>query len=319
MSVPELSSVGDPGPADDILLERLTVYERAVLGSSPKTVRNRLIYLRAYLRWWRRVHGARDPVLATPAEVAAFLVAEAERGITARTRRAELGALRRLYAWLMLEGIAPANPAQLVPSPKAAPPHTDTYTAEQIEAILAHTRSLTDLRGRQRHVIVTVLRYTGMRSQELRTLRREALDLDHARATVVGKRDRQRVVLLPRPTIPVLRSFLVDVRPQLPPSPLFLANAHPFVTTADSGFGMDALAREVELAGLGAGVPGRHYPHKWRHTYATELLRKGVDVHVVQRLLGHGSINSTVGYLHLVPDDLREAAERLGHVPPSEP
>lgn len=297
---------------DAALLQRLATYERAVLGSSPKTVRNRMIYLRSYLRWWRRVHGARDLVRATPAEVAAFLVAEAERGIAARTRRAQLGALRRLYAWLMIEGNAPANPAQLLPSPRAAPPHTDTYSAAQVAAILTHTASLPDVRGRQRHVILTLLRYTGMRSQELRTLRRDALDLEGARATVVGKRDRQRVVLLPRPTLPVLVGFLVDVRPHLPPSPLLLANAHPFVTTPDSGFGMDALAREVELAGLGAGVPGRHYPHKWRHTYATELLRKGVDVHVVQRLLGHGSISSTVGYLHLVPDDLREAAERLG-------
>lgn len=312
MSAPVHAPAADHDAADGALLEQLTVYERAVLGSSPKTVRNRLIYLRAYLRWWRRVHGARDPVLATPAEVAAFLVAEVQRGITARARRPELGALRRLYAWLMLEGIAPANPAQLVPSPKAAPPHTDTYTADQVEAILRHTASLTDLRGRQRHVIVTLLRFTGMRSQELRTLRREALDLENARATVVGERDRQRVVLLPRPTLPLLSSFLVDARPRLPTSPLLLANAHLFVTTADSGFGMDALAREVELAGLGADVPGRHYPQEWRHTYATELLRKGVDVHVVQRLLGHGSISSTVGYLHLVPDDLRAAAERLG-------
>lgn len=309
MSIPR--AIPAPETSDAALLEQLAGYERAVLGSSPKTVRNRLIYLRTFLRWWRRVYGDRDPVHATPAEVAAFLVAEAERGITARTRRAQLGALRRLYAWLMLEGIAPANPAQLVPSPKTAPPHTDTYTAAQTTAILAHTAALRDVRGRQRHVIVALLRYTGMRSQELRTLRRDALDLDNARVTVVGKRDRQRVVLLPRPTLPLLRGFLVDVRPALPASPLLLANAHPFVTTAESGFGMDALAREVELAGLGAGVPGRHYPHKWRHTYATELLRKGVDVHVVQRLLGHGSISSTVGYLHLVPDDLREAAERV--------
>jgi polysaccharide chain length determinant protein (PEP-CTERM system associated) len=60
----------------------------------------------------------------------------------------------------------------------------------------------------------------------------------------------------------------------------------------------------VLLAGLGAGVPGRHYPHKWRHTYATELVRAGVDIHVVQRLLGHASIASTVGYTHLSLDDL---------------
>ena len=97
------------------------------------------------------------------------------------------------------------------------------------------------------------------------------------------------------------------MRPRLPDSPLLLANAHPFVTTPQHGFGTDALAREVELAGLRRRVPGRHYPHKWRHTYATELVRAGVDIHVVQRLLGHDHIASTVGYLHLGLDDLRSA------------
>lgn len=84
-----------------------------------------------------------------------------------------------------------------------------------------------------------------------------------------------------------------------------LADAHPFVATPHAGFSQEALAREVELAGQGARVPGRHHPHLWRHTYATELVRAGVDVHVVQRLLGHASIASTVAYTNLALDDLQ--------------
>jgi site-specific recombinase XerD len=137
------------------------------------------------------------------------------------------------------------------------------------------------------------------------------LDLIAGRARVVGKGNRERTVLLPAPLVEALQRFVVEVRPRLPDSPLLLANAHPFVTTAHRGFGQEALAREVELAGLGAGVPGRHHPHKWRHTYATELVRAGVDIHVVQRLLGHASIASTVGYTHLVLDDLRSAVSSV--------
>jgi site-specific recombinase XerD len=150
-----------------------------------------------------------------------------------------------------------------------------------------------------------------MRSGELRTLRRDGLDLARGTATVLGKGARQRAVLLPPALVPTLVAFLDQVRPRLPASPLLLANAHPFVTTAEHGFGTDALAREVELAGVGAGVSGRHYPHKWRHTFATELVRAGVDIHVVQRLLGHRHIASTVGYTHLALDDLRTAVGDL--------
>ncbi len=235
------------------LLDEFSAYDAAVLGSAPNTVRNHRIYLSAFLRWWvcRRPGGALAG--ATAADVSAFLVAEAERGMSARTRRAELAAVRRLFAWLLLRGLCGDNPATLVPSPKAAPLHTDIYPPGQVREILAHTATLTDVRGRQRHAIVATLRYSGMRSGELRTLRHRDLDLAAGRAVVVGKGARQRIVLLPPALVPTLTEFLNEVRPLLPDSPLLLANAHPFVTTPQHGFGTDALAREVELAGLGAG------------------------------------------------------------------
>lgn len=78
----------------------------------------------------------------------------------------------------------------------------------------------------------------------------------------------------------------------------------------------------VKDAGSGAGVPGNHFAHKWRHTYATSLLRRGVDVHKVQRLLGHGSLAITERYLHLVIDDLADAVNAAfpaSHTPPVPP
>lgn len=90
-------------------------------------------------------------------------------------------------------------------------------TPRQIAGMLSHSAALTDVRGRQRHTFVATLRYPWMRSGELRTLRR------------------QRVALLRDPLMPVLRPGLTEVRSHVPDSPLLLANAHPFVTTAQHG------------------------------------------------------------------------------------
>jgi len=291
------------------LLDAFGAYEAAVEGLAAPTVRNHRIYLEAFLRWWP---GSPSAVpAASTADLAAFLVAEAGRGLAARTRRAEAAALRRFYSWLVLTGVAGVNPAAALATPRVGPPHNGLYSPAEVQAILGHTVTLTDVRGRQRHAIVATLRWTGMRSGELRTLRSSDLHLGAGRARVVGKGSRERTVLLPEPLVEVLAAFQQEVRPQLPVSPLLLANPHPFVTTPNSGFGQEALSREVELAGDGAGVDGRHHPHKWRHTYATELVRAGVDIHVVQRLLGHASIASTVGYTHLVLDDLRAAVAEV--------
>ena len=59
------------------------------------------------------------------------------------------------------------------------------------------------------------------------------------------------------------------------------------------------VARLVQRAGTGARVSGPHFPHRWRHSYATSLLRRGVDIHVVQRVMGHANIAMTTRYLHL--------------------
>jgi len=70
------------------------------------------------------------------------------------------------------------------------------------------------------------------------------------------------------------------------------------------------VAKAVRAAGTGAGVTGRHFPHRWRHSYATSLLRRGADIHVVQRLLGHSNIATTSRYLHLSDADLSDAVVR---------
>lgn len=293
------------------LIAAFVDHERAVAGLAPATLRHRDLYMRTFARWWDDHAGDRTPDRATTADLAAFLVAEADRGIAARTRKAQTVCLRRFFSWLVVTGRATHDPAVQLRTPRVNPVEIEVYPPEHVAAILEHTAALDTVRGRLRHVIVATLRFTGMRSGELRTLRLDRLDLPAGRARVIGKGSRPRTVVLPPPVRPVLSDFLDQVRPDLPDSPLLLSNPARLVTTPHRGFGPEAIYREVELAGQGAGVPGRHFPHRWRHTFATELVRAGIDIHTVQRLLGHRSISSTVGYTHLAVDDLQAAVADL--------
>lgn len=301
----------DPNPDGASLIAAFVDHERAVEGLAAETLRHRDLYLRAFLGWWGEQHDGPSPLQATTADLVAFLVAEADRGMGAYTRKAQVVALRRFYAWLVLTGQTQHDPTVHLRAPRVRPGEILVYPPDQIAQILGHTSSVTDLAGRIRHTIVATLRFTGMRSGELRTLPRERLDLQAEQALVIGKGSRPRTVVIPPPLLPILESFLEEVRPELPDSPLLLSNPSSGVTTPLTGFSHEALYRHVELAGLGAGVPGRHFPHRWRHTFATELVRAGVDIHIVQRLLGHRSVTSTVGYTHLAVDDLRRVMHGL--------
>ncbi len=60
--------------------------------------------------------------------------------------------------------------------------------------------------------------------------------------------------------------------------------------------------------------------HDLRHTFATELLRRGVDVHRVQRLMRHSDVRVTTGtYAHLLVEDLRAAVDVHAPVPLAPP
>ena len=188
---------------------------------------------------------------------------------------------------------------------------TEVYTDAQAEHILTWARNQDGRRWEVGSTLLATLRFTGLRLTELVTLRLDQVDLDARRFSLVGKGSKPRMVPVPPTLAPVLRSYLEHVRPALPNSSYVFANpesdpAHQF----HGRFGPRAVHELVRKAGEGAGAPGRHFAHRWRHTYATSLLRHGEDIHVVQRLLGHSNIATTIRYLHLSDADLIDAVDR---------
>ncbi len=155
-------------------------------------------------------------------------------------------------------------------------------------------------------MLLLTLRYTGLRLNELVNLRTDEVDLDARRISLVGKGRKQRVVPIPRLLEEMLREYLDELRPKLPASPYLFANPRGNGSLRGR-YGARALHNLVLEGGTGAGVTGRHHPHRWRHTYATSLVRRGEDIHVVQRLMGHSNIATTTRYLHLSDADLLEA------------
>jgi len=74
--------------------------------------------------------------------------------------------------------------------------------------------------------------------------------------------------------------------------------------------GRGAVYQRVRLHAQKARIGKRVSPHRLRHTFATHLVKAGVDIVTVRDLLGHRLITSTQIYLHMTAEDLRKAADR---------
>ena len=91
------------------------------------------------------------------------------------------------------------------------------------------------------------------------------MDLEARRISLVGKGRKPRVIPIPRLLADELAEYLDDLRPTLPASPFVFAN--PINRTPTGSYGPYAIRNLVRRAGAKAGVSGRHFAHRRRHTY----------------------------------------------------
>ena len=130
----------------------------------------------------------------------------------------------------------------------------------------------------------------GLRIQEAVTLPVTAIDSKQMILHVIGKRNKQRALPLTNSILQMLREVWKIHR-----SPTWLFPSRRIVTHLP-----DATARLAFVKARNeCGFDQRFRPHSLRHSFATHMLQRGVDIRIIQLLLGHSSIRSTEIYTHL--------------------
>jgi integrase/recombinase XerD len=220
---------------------------------------------------------------------------------------------RHLFAWAIRRGLRMQSPlVELAPlrGRRTLPrPIREQYEQRALDAAIASAPP-------PYRLMFTLLRETGMRAGEVLELRWGDVMLDPGREALrirEAKNGAERTVILgPTATPHSVRGLRAARR------------AHGRAATADhqvvflsnrgTRVSYDALhyqwARVCQTAGLvdEAGAP-RYTPHQLRHTRGSELIAQGQRVEIVQRVLGHRDIRSTLGYAELQDAQVRAALE----------
>jgi site-specific recombinase XerD len=157
--------------------------------------------------------------------------------------------------------------------------------------------STTDLRDR---AMLEFLYASGCRIGELAALRVEDLDFEQCQTVVFGKGKKERVVFFGSKTVEALRAYLNGRTA----GPLFPQKRYP-----DRPMTTRSLARFVSQATVRAGL-GHWNPHAFRHSFATHLMNRGVNLVYVQKLLGHENLSTTAVYTHVALADLKKTHEQ---------
>jgi integrase/recombinase XerD len=178
---------------------------------------------------------------------------------------------------------------------------------EDIRQLLDSSRGVRTTQGRRDHAIFTLMATYGLRGGELIHLRLEDIDwrnemlhIRHTKTNVESK-----LPLLPKPAAALLR-YLKHGRPKTVAREVFVRSLAPYRGFTDSAGLYHAIDRY--LSEDGKQCAGRKGAHAFRHARAVGLLRGAVPLKTIGDVLGHRSIRSTLVYLKLATQDLREVA-----------
>lgn len=243
------------------------------------------------------------PTAVAPRLLRRYAGVLSERGLGKTSVARKLASTRTFFRFLQARGELPANPADLVASPKRDSYLPRVLKAAQVADMLTAVprASALDIRDA---AIFELAYAAGLRAEELTSLDCPDLDPDAEELRVTGKGQKTRVVPLGEPAWRALGRYLDDGRPQLVRS-----ESEPAVFVSRTGRRLSTSDLRRRLAGQArrTGVPPGITPHTLRHSFATHLLEGGADLRTIQELLGHASISTTQNYTRIESARLRAA------------
>jgi len=279
----------NPTPLRQKFIEYLTLNRKA-----ERTVHCYVSFIHSLAK-----HYHRSPELLSHEEIAHWLYhLIAERKQAPSTINLAINSVRSFYGKMLQQDIEPLLHRTKRPRRPARVPRL--YSMGEVEKLLT-VGTEGNLRAR---AFLSCVYGGGLRLSEATHI--QIKDLDGARHRLLvshPKGGRQRYTLLSDNLLTVLRDYYRQARPK----PFLFPGTEPLVPI-NKGTGQSIFYGAVAKAGL----PDRGGIHCLRHSFATHCLENGIEITVVQRLLGHASLNTTAGYLHVRAERLAQIQSPLG-------
>ncbi len=170
-----------------------------------------------------------------------------------------------------------------------------SLTSSQMQEVLTNIKSKLDNKNNiQQYVIFILLYGLGLRVSEVANLKYQ--DITSENLIITGKGNKQRKLPIP--------DFIKKALKLLP---VASSDDYLFLTKTGKQISPRSIQLMVQKTRNILGLPSYFTPHSFRHSFATHLLEQGVDIRMVQELLGHSSLSTTQRYLAVNSQDIIKA------------
>ena len=238
-----------------------------------------------------------------------FFSKELANGVSKRSCKRRLCALKHFYKFLLNEGYIKDDPFLFVDSPKTEKRYPRVLYKEQVMEILKENRKRTDNLALRDQAILSLLYYAGLRASELCNLTMQNVSLRQRIIRVEkGKGNKDRMVPISEECRKDIETYIKNSRGVLLAQvPMDLQKPNFILNNKGNPLTVRGLEYILDTIENKTGTFVDLHPHILRHSFATHLLENGADLRVIQELLGHESINATQVYTHVTEEAMKNA------------
>jgi len=287
-------------------LDRISLQRRY----SPNTLDSYERSVRHWAAWLADNEFFGGDICEVPRTLARNYVAGFSGKYSRRSIHNRVSALRSFYKFLEREGLSKASPFDGVKLPKLEKDLPVYLNVGQMPALLAAPQNkLEEKKIDPREALcdslcLELLYGAGFRVSELCNLKWSNIDFANASARIIGKGAKERFCPFGEAAAALLKEW----------KNRFCQNAakedYVFSTKGGAQLYPRKVQRRLKEYLSNANLPANITPHKLRHSYATHLMNAGMDLRVLQELLGHASLSSTQIYTHLNTKELKDIYKR---------
>lgn len=224
-----------------------------------------------------------------------------ERKINKNSISRKLSSIRSFYNYLLKEQIITNNYFNNIPNPKKELYLPKYLKDEELDKIFSVCNMNNSINERDT-LIIELLYATGIRVSELVNIKIKDINRGEKSIKVLGKGDKERIVLYNNHTEKALDTYLNDGYHS------FNKQNNGYLILNKNGGKLSERYVRVIINNLvrKAGLDIKISPHTIRHTFATDMLEEGADLMTVKELLGHESLNTTSIYTHVTNEQIKK-------------
>lgn len=271
---------------------------------SENTVKSYITDLELYGEFLSKYQNINDITYVEEEHINKYVASLKRADLSKQTIARKIIAIKEFHKYLYNDKTCDTDPAKYIESPKASKPLPVVLSKEEIQKMIDSIPTETPLDLRNKAIMET-LYASGLRITELIELKTSDIHLREKYINVVGKGNKERLVPIGDMAVVALRNYIEKGRPYLSKKPGLTL----FYNYQGNPISRQALYKYIVKLAQDNGITKEISPHTIRHSFATHLLEGGIDLRIVQELLGHEDISTTQIYTHIDKSRLKEMYE----------